>query len=214
MKYSKFPTAPLVPIFIIVLSFLLMNSAPGYAQTKSNRNTPFYGLEASAGLQSFQLTSDIATLSEVKIDQRGAGVGFVFGDAYWQARIKPIGLYNSGTSTQTTVKLIESGANLNFYPIKILTGKTSRIPTLYFTGGLTRGKLKVNGTFLPEGQTDTCIFDDETFSGSVVSWNVAGGAGIEYQITRGQEYITVFAEMKKEFLRALPPIRIYLRILP
>jgi len=197
MKHANLPHNLLIRVTLILVGFAILIGSDTHAQTKESGNKEYYGFEASASLQSFQLTSNIASLSDIKIDQRGASIGLVFGDQFWKAKIKPIGFYNSNSASQTSVKVIESGAHINFYPIKIITGKSSRLPSLYVTGGLSRGRFQINGKFLPEGQQSTCPADNETFSGRVVSWNVMGGVGLEYQVTHGQEFITLFAEMKK-----------------
>ena len=194
MKH-KVPEFLLIITLLISLTSLVSNKA--YAQQKLKKVVSTIGFEASGGVQSFQLSSNLASLNQLQIDQFGGAIGFGFSKDYWQAKIKPIGFYNSYTNSSTSIKLIESGAHFNLYPLKLLLGKTSRLPGLYLTGGIARAKYKINGSYLPEGQTSTCINDNETFSGNLLSWNIVGGAGIEYQIHQDHGFIGFFAEIKK-----------------
>ncbi len=194
MKQYKVRNFILVIIQMMGLFSLVPNTA--CAQMKQRETTRSYGFEVSAGVQLIQLTSNIASLNELQIDQRGGSIGFAYRKDYWNVKIKPIGFYNSSTETQATAKLIESGTHVNFYPVKYLSGNNSRLANLYFSVGAVRGKYKINGSYLPEGQqTITCIY--QNFSTSIISWNVMGGVGIEYQIGRDQQFIIVFAEIKR-----------------
>ena len=173
---------------------LATNSA--IAQGKQNEMTKQFGFEAFTGIQFSQLNSNLVSLNNLHMQQLGGGIGFIFSRDFWQAKIKPVGLYNSISNSQTAIKLIESSAQVNLYPIKLLLGKTNRLPSLYIAGGLARAKYKISGSYLPEGQTSTCIYDDASFSGSISSWNIIGGLGMEYQIQSDQEFISFFAEIK------------------
>lgn len=175
-----------------------MVSINTHAQGRKNTTGSYYGFEASAGIQSFEVGSNVAALNEAAIEQRGASIGLILGQDYWQLKLKPIGFYNSNSTSPNTVKLIETSGTLNIYPIKLLTGNPkSKFPQLYLSGGVTRGKYKISGSYLPEGQTSDCVYENETFSGSMRNINLTGGAGLEYQLQFDYGLITLFAEIKK-----------------
>jgi len=182
-----------ITCFAIGLSAVLLNQAHGQRKRENTK----IGFEATAGSQSFQLASNVASLNQANINQLGGGLGFNVSGDFWKAKLKPIGFYHSNSESQTSVKLKESGGLINLYPIKLIMGKESKLPTLYVTGGIMRGKYKINGTYLPEGETSDCVYDSETFSGDVISWNLTGGAGIEYELNFDAGSITLFGEIKK-----------------
>jgi hypothetical protein len=177
------------------LNPLVWNKA--HAQGKRTETGTSYGFAASVGIQSFELTSNLISLNQQQIDQQGGSIGFIFSDDYWQVKINPIGFYNSSANSPTTVKLIESGAHFNLYPFKFLLNKPPRNLNLYFTAGVVRAKFKVDGTYLPEGWTSSCVYDYEAYSVGILSWNLAGGVGIQYQLPIDHGFIGFFAEMKK-----------------
>lgn len=195
MKHNK--VHGILLIFTLMTCFTIMTSNKAHAQAKHNGTALDYRFEASLGVQSFQLTSNLYSLNQSYIDQYGGSIGLNFGNSLWQAKIKPLGYYNSSSNSKTTVKLIESGAHINFYPLSVLLSKSSRLPGFYLTGGLVRAKIKINGSYLPEGQTAECPFDDNSFTGNILSWNISGGVGIEYKIPFDQASISLFTEITK-----------------
>jgi hypothetical protein len=197
MKYNKLRNLALTILLNVMMGLLSLLPNCVYAQMKPSTTSVRYGLELSAGVKSFRLSSNLISLNEIPVDQRGGGIGVTLEHDRWKAKIRPLGFYHSNSNTRTSVNLIESGLEANFYPLRVGSGRSTRVPRPYFTGGLMRGNFKVNGAYLAEGQTSSCIYDSETFSGSIVSWTMMGGAGVEYQIRRGHEFITIFAEIKK-----------------
>lgn len=186
----------LIALLILAMGITTSVSNNVYAQSQQAKVGTHYGFEISGGVQSYQLASNLADLDQVNIDQRGGSLGFIVGSDYWKAKINPIGFYTGNADSQVTTKLIQSEAQINFYPIKLFSNSTSRLPQVYILGGTSRGKNKINGSVLStEEDPALCIYN--TFSTSIVNWNITGGAGIEYQIGHGQEFITVFAEIKK-----------------
>jgi hypothetical protein len=190
----------LLLIATVMMSLIMLTS--GKTNAQHNKTVTDFGFELSGGIQNYQLASTIYTLDNSTMNLQGGSIGFNFGNAIWEARIKPLGFYTTSQNTLTKLKLTESSAQFNFYPLKYLSGKPTRFPDLYLTGGVTRGKIKVNGYFLPDDQTADCIYEDDTFSGSFTSWNMTGGVGISYKVPLEQGYIRFFTEIKKGFSAA------------
>ena len=184
-------------LLFTVINFVMATSVSNlaHAQTKRNRTVTDYGFEASTGSRSFLLESNVASINSQQLNQRGGSIGFSIGKDFWRINLTPLGFYNSNTNTKPSVKLIESEGHLNIYPLSFLIPKAARFPNIYLTGGVGRGKYKVDGSYVPQGQTSTCIFD--AFSTNITSWNILGGAGIEYRIGHKSEFIILFAEIKK-----------------
>jgi hypothetical protein len=177
--------------------YTIVSANKAHAQAKHNETALDYRFEASLGVQSFQLNSNINSLNQSRVDQYGGSIGLNFGNELWQAKIKPFGYYNSSSNSLTTVKLIESSAHINFYPLSALLSKPSRLPNLYLTGGIARAKIKINGSFLQNEQTVECTYLDNSFTGNILSWNLLGGVGMEYKILLNQTSINLFTEIKK-----------------
>ncbi len=195
MKHNK--VHDILLIFMLMTCFTIMTSNKAHAQANHSRTALGYRFEASLGVHSFKLSSNLYSLNQSSMDQYGGSIGLNFGNSLWQAKIKPLGYYNSTADSETTVKLIESGAHINFYPLSVLLSKPSRLPNFYLTGGLVRAKIKINGSYLPEEQAAACNPSDNNFTGNILSWNLVGGVGMEYKLPFDQASISVFTEIKK-----------------
>lgn len=185
IKINQIRTMPV----LILLAVLMVQSKKVTAQ--------FYrGVDASFGIRSFVIKSDISQLNQLAVLQEGGQVGLILGSDIVRTKIGIAGFFYSSNSVAYTVDLFESDVAVNFYPLGLL--KEYKRVQPYLSGGIVYDKIKFFGHYLKEDKTPiNYSTSKEPYLGSLNQLRTTFGAGVEVQLlNNGRDFIQIFTEAK------------------
>lgn len=176
-------------VLITVMVFLGIYSSMAQFRTRVS-NIKYKAFEASFGTRSFQVNSNIKKIDGMKAGHEGGSLGIILGNDVLISRIK-VGYFSSDSNTPHTQEIFESSFQMNLYPLSFLTTQARVRP--YLTAGLTLDRVKYYGYYLD--QDNASIGAYEPLLAKVSQFSLTGGAGVGYNLSRNNDFISVFAEM-------------------
>lgn len=151
------------------------------------------GLEASFGIKTFSLSSDIAAIDGLSVTEEGGTIGVVMGAKALRLKLRQGYFYSSSTVAQT-IDEVRSAFVANLYPLQLFQRNNSRLQP-YFMGGMERNIFKMYGTYGSENNKPRNYSVSEApFLGKISNMIASVGAGLEYRVTTPGHYINFFAE--------------------
>lgn len=152
----------------------------------------YYGGEASFGVRTFALKSNINQLHGLNVLEEGANIGIVAGNSVVRGRLILSGFYYSAAKVPQTIDVVESGALFNFYPISLLQRRQPQL-NFFLNGGLYYSRVKFYGYYLEKDGPINYSTSEAPYLGKNLITSLVGGAGIEWRIP-GYEFLSLFAE--------------------
>ena len=160
-------------------------------QAQSIRPVKYLGLEASFGVRSFVVNSNIEKINQMHAAHEGGTIGVVFGNELMKARIAMAGVYYSNANTPRTQQLFESAALVNFYPMAFMKNNKKAKLHPYLVAGFSITNIKFFGTYV-DNQNSRMAY--EPYLGKVSQVNVQGGIGLEYRLMSRFDFVHLFAQ--------------------
>jgi len=163
----------------------------------NNNSTSIYkGFEASYGIRSFGIQSDIARIHDMPVLQEGGQIGLVYGFDAMLFKVGVAGFFYSASKVPHTINMFESDVMANFYPLTVITGHKGKVEP-YLTGGLIYNRLKFFGHYLGgEAQTVNYSYSSEPFLGIINQVQGAVGIGLAVSIRQESDFLRLFVETK------------------
>jgi hypothetical protein len=154
------------------------------------------GLEASFGIKSFQLSSDISAINNLHVIAEGGTIGMTLGSGILKGKIRQ-GYYYSASSVGKTIDQVRSVGSINFYPLQLLNSIDVSFQP-YITGGIERNILKMYGFYAsdaPSGNVNYSI-SEAPYLGKIITLQASIGAGFEFSIKKDGHFVSIFSEVK------------------
>ena len=164
---------------VLVAMFILAGIYSCTVEAQSVRPIKYMGFQASFGVRSFVVNSNIEEINQMQAGHEGGTLGVVFGNEAVMARIGLAGIFYANANTPRTQHLFETSISTNLYPLAM--GRNARQTGLhpYMTAGFSMDNVKFFGTYLDTKNTKTAY---EPYLGKISQINVQGGVGLEYRI--------------------------------
>jgi hypothetical protein len=193
MKTRNYLGTPLLKIVIIVVAILviILQSATAQGLKQFVRDYQF-GFEASFGIKTFNMTSNIAQINGLSIIEEGGNIGVGIGSGALRIKLKQ-GYYYSSSAVAHTVDEVRSSAVANIYLMQLFSKNNSRLQP-YITGTMERNIFKMYGTYGENKQPRNYSVSEAPYLGSISSVVASFGAGLEYKITTPGHFVSLFAE--------------------
>jgi hypothetical protein len=157
-----------------------------------------FGFEASFGVKSFQINSNLAPINHMKVMEEGGTVGIIGGNNVVRLKLRQ-GYYYSSSSVANSVDNIRSSFTVNLYPLQLLA-KNYNSFQVYFMGGLERSILKMYGFYGGENTTSPAVVNysisEAPYLGKISTLQASVGGGIEYSIRKPGHFVHLFGEVK------------------
>jgi hypothetical protein len=157
-----------------------------------------FGFEASFGVKSFQLNSNLVPINNMKVMEEGGTVGVIGGNKVVRLKLRQ-GYYYSSSSVANSVDNIRSSVAVNVYLLQMLAKNHNRFQ-LYFMGGLDRSILKMYGFYGGENTSSQAVVNysisEAPYLGKISSLQASVGAGAEYSIRKPGHFVHLFSEVK------------------
>lgn len=166
-------------------------------EEESNSIFSHRGMEASFGMRTFILESDVPELDALQVYEEGGSAAFIFGNSYSRIVARVAGLYYSNAATKRTVDLFEVEINSNIYLLKAMQ-LPSRKADAYVLAGLNNQSIKFFGHYIDAAERVRPGKSPgrEPFLGSINTTNVNLGLGVEYHIQAENDFVHFFVEVK------------------
>lgn len=130
---------------LLVMMATLFTGQAALAQRYSARPRPFIGIEGTMGTRTFGFDSDIETVVKKTLSS-GASSGLIFGNRFFQSKLKG-GFYQSSETNAQLVRMIETEGIVSVHPLAMLFPKGQA--DIYLVAGVTHGTVKLSGTYTP-----------------------------------------------------------------
>jgi hypothetical protein len=155
------------------------------------------GLEASFGIKSFKLASDIAAINNLQVIAEGGTVGVTVGSGILKAKIRQ-GYYYSASHVGKTIDQVRSAGMINFYPMELMNN-SNLIFQPYLTAGVERNILKMYGFYGTDSQggaSQNYSISEAPYLGKIVTLQASIGGGFEFSIKKAGYFVSIFSEAK------------------
>jgi hypothetical protein len=186
-----------VLLFLLVVFYSQTPLAQGLGSAKQTAKY-YRGLEGSFGSRVFTLHSDIRELNQASCVMGGGQVGIVYGNETIRARLVMFGYFFSTGSMKGSIDLYTNNASINFYPLSLLTRKSTLLQP-YLTSGVAYTQMKFYGYYLHNDNVNTPINysnGTEPFLGRVNQLNGFVGAGLDVNLHNYSDFVQVFTELR------------------
>jgi hypothetical protein len=153
------------------------------------------GLESAFGIKTFNLTSDIAEIHNMKVIGEGGTVGIVWGAKAIRMKVRQ-GYYYSASSVAHTVNEVRSSAAINFYPLYFVNVHAGLRP--YVIVGIERDIFHMHGHYGNENEPGIRNYSvsEAPFLGKIFTIQGSFGGGIEYCIKKPGHFLALFSEAR------------------
>lgn len=165
------------------------------AQDKKWEQSKFLytGIEASYGLKSFNITSDVPELENMHLIETGSNLGIVFGNDFSRFTIRPLGFYSATANNGRTINLFSAEAENNTYLLKGLLKKPTRFD-IYSSLGINFHSTKFFGHYIEQDLRPAYNNKPhkEPFLGKIENMLITYGFGLEYRLINNDEFVHFF----------------------
>ena len=181
-------------IFFIIL-FIILSMKLMVAQAQSSASS-YKGFNASFGVRSFVVTSNIAEIAQTDLIETGGQIGLIYGNNVIKSRLGLFGYFSSSGKTPGTIALYTSNASVNFYPLQLLM-KRNFLVEPYVSGGLSYDRFKFFGYYVNQEPGVTNYSQAEApYLGKIKQVNATTGLGLELRLRDDFDFIHLFTEIK------------------
>jgi len=176
-----------------------LRSCVVYAQEFNKKRTITYmGFDLTFGTRSFTLNSDIAKIDGMKVLEEGGSLGVLFGNKFWQTKIRQ-GFFYSAARVPYTTDLVETELNINVNPLQLIKARFRSFEP-YMTAGVTRNAVKLYGSYVKNDRAgDTEVgnsLDTQPYLGKIVAARGSVGAGLQYRVPYQHMFLRLFTEAR------------------
>jgi hypothetical protein len=182
---------------LLIASIILTGECAVGQKMKNFAQRYQLGLEASFGIKSFKLNSDIAAINNLHVIAEGGTAGLTVGSGALKAKIRQ-GYYYSASNVGKTIDQVRSAAMINFYPMQLLSDSDLSLQP-YMTFGVERNILKMYGFYGPDEQANTNMnysISEAPYLGKIITVQASVGAGLEFSIKKDGHFVSIFSEVK------------------
>lgn len=164
---------------------------------KKKRLFRYSGLEVSLGSKVAGINSrEIDKLRNTELVKGGGTLGFYFGNDYVKFPVRVLGLYTEAIKDDYSTDFYEASVDANINLLKI-AGISSRRLSSYVIVGLSHSTASFYGTYVkPEFRQAPKGGRMEPLIGKIHNNYLNTGWGMEYNITPGYDFISIFMEAK------------------
>jgi hypothetical protein len=166
-----------------------------HAQTLRNSHYRYFGFEATFGLKSTKLSSDLAAINNMGVMEEGGSLGFVMGNQVVKTRLQAAGFYYSNSSVKHAVNMVESALLLNVYPLKFIN-KSRQAINPYVSGGVDYSTMKFFGYYNNPDAKINYSSSSAPYIGKIASTRGTVGGGIEWRLPQMRDFIHLFTEVR------------------
>jgi hypothetical protein len=196
-KKMKTGTLKSIALRTLLIASVILTGECAVAQKMKNFAQQYHlGLEASFGIKSFNITSDIDAINNLKVVAEGGAVGVTAGSGVLKAKVRQ-GYYYSASNVGRTIDYVRSAGLLNFYPLHLMGGEDASFQP-FLTGGIERNILKMYGFYSPDHQNSPANYSisEAPYLGKIVSLQASVGAGFEFSMKKDSYFVSIFSEAK------------------
>jgi hypothetical protein len=131
--------ASLCAIAILLTSWTEISAQYGSAPKR------YFGIESNMASRSFQITSNIPEINNLKVTAKGFSLGILAGSEAFLGKLK-YGLFSTAVQLQEKIEVVEGEISLNAFPLAILE-KKSKFFKPYAFMSFDHGSLKFYGNY-------------------------------------------------------------------
>jgi hypothetical protein len=179
-------------ILVVTVAAVLQTSAQGMKEFAKKYQV---GLEASFGVKTFSVASNIEKINGLNVTEEGGSVGVVVGSKILRLRMKQ-GFYYSSASVTQTIDEVRSSLNANIYPLELFLDNARLLP--YLTIGVERNLFKMHGFYGNEAASSRPNYSvsEAPFLGKISTIQTSVGAGLEYRVRIPGHFVNFFGEAR------------------
>jgi hypothetical protein len=182
---------------LLIASVILTGECAVAQKMKNFAQQYQLGLEASFGIKSFNITSDLDAINNLKVVAEGGAIGVTAGSGVLKAKVRQ-GYYYSASNVGKTIDYVRSAGLLSFYPLHLMGAKEASLQP-FITGGIERNILKMYGFYGSDNQNSSPAnysISEAPYLGKIVSLQASVGAGFEFSMKKDNYFVSIFSEAK------------------
>jgi len=183
---------------LILIASTLKSCTCAAQEFRTKHTITYYGFDASFGVRSFVLHSDLDKIDGMQVQEEGGCVGLLIGNKIWQTKLRQ-GFFYSAASVPYTTDLVETELNININPLQMIRSRFRSFEP-YLTAGVERNAIKLYGSYVhnDRAQDGTIGFDAATqpYLGKIVITRGSVGGGLQYRVPYQHAFLRLFAEAR------------------
>jgi hypothetical protein len=165
------------------------------AQGLKNSDYKYIGFEATLGVRTTKLSSDLPAINNMSVVQEGGSLGVVFGNQVVKTRVQAAGFYYSNSSVKHNVNVVQSALQVNIYPVKLFN-KAKQAINPYISGGVDYSTMKLFGYYNNPDAKINYSSSSAPYLGKIASTRGTVGGGIEWRLSQVSDFVHLFAEAR------------------